>query len=163
MELEAYEIVERLGEDKFSEIFNGLSRKMRTMLESMFTKKRKGRMVSLKSRKKGKGQAVKQVWRGLQDENANQYADEILRAYFFEHRDLLKTALDFFEIPNEDGITNQELTALEQADTETLQKLFDELKSKDFSVLDISLYFVFLKAEHAFDLTEVREIFDVPS
>ncbi len=160
MQLEAYEIIERLGEDKFAAIFNGLTRKMRTMLESMFVKKRKGRLVSLKSRKKDRPQAAKKVWLGLQDESGNQYADEILRAYFFERRELLKTALDFFEIPNEDGITNQELTALEQADAETLRTLFDALVSKEFDPLDIALYLVFLKTEHAFDLAEVREFFE---
>ncbi len=159
MTLEPHEIIDRLDENLFAAIYGGMSRKIRNMFDGLYGKKKKGRLVSLKNRSKNRLEVSRRIQEGLRQPEANQHADEVLRTYFFDRRPLLKAAMDFFEIPNEDGITNVDLTDFEKADSPTLDRLVASLQEGGFEDDDIALYLVFMQAENAQELPITLKFF----
>jgi len=158
MSLKPHHIIERMDETRFSELFSECTRKTRHTLESVFSKKRRGKPVSLKSaldRKTG----VQGVHAGLKLEKHEKYADELIKAYFYERKPLLKIALDFFAIPNEDGITTEELDALVDAPVEKLDELGKQIATAGIAEADYALYLVYLQVKNAFKLSAVLDRF----
>ncbi|RJO66540.1 MAG: hypothetical protein C4523_12185 [Myxococcales bacterium] len=140
-----------ISEAKFEELYGACSRKVRNMLEGMFARKtRSGRMVSIrKGNRKDDALAVRE---GIVASGDEKMAEELFKTWLYEKRPMLKAALDFFAIPNDEGITESELSPLENADVAALEKLVAELESRKFPLEDIAIYLAFMQVK-AFDET----------
>jgi len=159
MDWEYHELLEKIDDDKFVEIYLACSRKIRNMLEGIYLKKRKkGRKVSLKAGK-NKAKAALSVRNGIVDAAEEQMAEEIFKTWLYARRDLLKAALDFFEIENEDGITESDLDDLEQAPVEKLVSLREKLVVDGIELKDLAIYLAFMKVENMQDDPELMSVF----
>jgi len=142
------ELLEKISDEKFAEIYSSCSRKIRNMIEGIYCKKsKKGRKVSLRALKDKSGVSTT-VKNGLILSGDDQTADEIMKTWLYGKRDLLSTALDFFDIKNDDGITEQELDAFEEASKEKLEELTAHLEEKGFELYDIAIYIAYMQPEH---------------
>lgn len=154
-----YEILGKIPDEKFVEIYKACSRKIRNMLEGQFLpKKKKGKKVSLKSIKNRDKNALA-VRDGIVKSEDDQMAAEIVKTWLYSKRELLKDALDYFEIPNEDGITQKDLDPIEGASGETLSSLFAHLQEKGHDPLEIGLYLAFIDVQNLDDVAEFTAIF----
>ncbi len=156
------ELITRIDDDKWIAIYSTCSRKIRNMLEGSYGKKiKKGKRVSLKS---GKDRAIQAlaVRNGLAAANESQMAEEVLKTWLYGQRPLLKAALDFFGIENDDGITEQELTAVEEASAEKLIELTALLKNQGHALEDIAIYLAFVKTKHFNDVPELTGVLKDP-
>lgn len=148
MTLEHSELVGKIRDVKFLEIYNASSRRTRNMLEGMYARKaKKGRMVSIKSGKNKKAIALS-VKTGIHAKGDDQMAEELLKNWLYHKPTLLKAALDFFGIENENGITEQELDPLLEADAETLSSMMDELTGSGHDPEEVAIYLAFHQAEN---------------
>lgn len=159
MDWEYYELLEKIDDDKFLEIYSACSRKIRNMLEGIYLKKRKkGRKVSLRAGKKKVESAIS-VRNGIVEAQEEQMAEEIFKTWFYTKRDLLKAALDFFGIENEDGITESDLDELEQASAEKVTELKTKLLAKGIDLKDLAIYLAFMKVENMKEDSELMSVF----
>lgn len=148
MPLDYAELLGRIDDAKVTEIYGSCSRKIRNMLEGMYGKKaKKGRKVSLKSLKDKDGAALA-VRDGLVAAGEHQTAEELLKTWLLTRRELLKDALDYFQIPHEDGITDAELDVIEKAEAEALTALVNHLTEKGHALQEVSIYLAFLKVQN---------------
>jgi hypothetical protein len=146
--MEYAELLGRIDDEKMMEIYASCSRKIRNMLDGLYGKKvKKGRMVSLKSLKDKSGQALL-VRDGIVATGENQTAEELLKTWLYAKRPMLAAALDFCGIENDDGITDQELDALEKAEPEKLEQLVAHLTGSGYDVKDVAIYLAFLKVQN---------------
>ncbi len=152
----------KLSDDKFMEIYQSCSRKIRNMLEGTYGKKvKKGRRVSLKTGKDKRIQALS-VRDGVVASQDGQMAEELFKTWLYDHRPMLSAALNFFEIPNEDGITEQELDPVVQADTQKLEALLDALIAAGYEMENIALYLAVLQVEHFAEVPRLVEALGAP-
>jgi len=80
-----------------------------------------------------------------EDEEAQQFADELLRVYLMGRRALLGAALDAMGVEHEDGRTDADLDAFAELDEAAAAELADKL-SADHDADDVSLYLRFMGA-----------------
>lgn len=149
----------RIREDKFIEIYFACPRKIRNTLEAKHARKarRRGRRVSLRS-ERNKAKAALQVREGLVKSGDSEMAEEVLKTWLYDKRPMLKEALDFFEIENEDGITGRDIDAFEKAPGEKIEELLDLLSNKGYDVEDIAIYMAFMQAEHFDEVPRLTEV-----
>ncbi len=146
---------------KFVDIYYTSTRKLRNMVEGLYHKKVKkggGRKVSLTS-SKDRVETAASVQHGILAALDEYMAEELLKAWLFTKRTMLVTALDFFGVEHEDGLTDKDLSAFEKADVATLEKLVAELKAKECLVEDIAIYFQFMHIENAMNVAELKKVF----
>jgi len=157
MVLEYPELLSRLDEDKIVEIYSALSRRVRNMLEGQFAKKHhKGLKVSLKSGRERTATALA-VREGIVKEQNGQMAEELFRTWLYGKRDMLKSALDFLGVPNEDGLTTDELTVVEKAEAAKLSELVAYLTGQGYPLIDVAIYLAFLKAENLAECPDLAQ------
>lgn len=164
MSLTAREIIALTRPEKFAEIYSSCSRKIRNLLEGQFARKVKprGKMVSLKSRRDRLAEASA-VQEGLVELGDDKMADEILKTWLYTKRPMLKATLDFFGIPNEEGITEQELDPIEQATAEKLAELVSGLTGLGFSAEDAAIYLACIQAQNAAQVEPLAPFLTLPS
>lgn len=155
------ELYGKLRQEKVIEIYGSCARKIRNMLEGMYHKKsKKKKKVSLKLGRNREA-AMLAVRDGLVAAGDDQMAEEIFKTWLYGKTDMLKKTLDFFEIPNDDGMTEADLDPLEQASTEKIEELLGILVDSPeggFDLEDVAIYLAFMKIEN---ITEVSRISDV--
>ncbi len=162
MAWEHWELLANIREEKFVEIYGACSRKIRNMLESMYGKKaKKGGKVSLKS-SKNRSAAALAVRKGIVAKQDNPMAEELFKTWLYDKRSMLAAALDFFEIPNEDGITDQDLDVFEQATAEKLTALMEALIDRDgFDGEEVAIYMAFMGTLHVEEVPRYRELIGI--
>ena len=142
------QIAAKLSDTMWKDVYGKSSRKVRNMLEGMFTKtkaKKKGGMVSLKSKSRDK--AHLEVRQGLIEEENEQLCEEVFKTWFMAHQSLLEDSLDFFGISHKNGITDEELTPIEEATPEKLSEYISLMQGKGHGVEALSLYLAFVQAK----------------
>ena len=72
-------------------------------------------------------------------------AEEMVRNYLYTKRNLLSDALDFLQVPHEDGLTNENLDFIEELVPEKKDAL-DRHLSANHDRGDVDLYLTFLGA-----------------
>lgn len=66
---------------------------------------------------------------------------ELVRNFLFTRRTLLGDALDFFQVPHDQGLTDQDLDFMEGLEPERASELKSLLGDKGHAAQDIDLYF----------------------
>lgn len=144
------ELLRRVPEARFTEIFLASPKKLR---EEVFRragiKNKGGGAFTLNSNAKTEVR-TQRLYAALQDttEVAPEVAAELIRNYLYTRRDLLAEALDFFEVPHDHGLTNDDLDFLADLALEKAQRLEELLKRKHDPV-DVELYLDFMNIKRA--------------
>ena len=156
-------LIGRIPEEKFAEVYSACPRKIRNYLEGMFAKKirKGGRKVALKTARDRVLEALA-VRDGIQAEGNTQMAEEVLKTWLYTKRPMLKATLDFFGVPNEDGITTKDLDALEKAEPARLDELIDHLAAGGFPLAEVAVYLAFLKVERFAEVPRLVEVLGRP-
>jgi len=157
--MEYQALVGLIPEAKFEQIFHGLQRKTRISLEAAFGKRVKvrGNLFSLKPKL---SVPVLQIRDGIAAEKEKPLAEELLRAYLYKYKPMLKQALDFVNIPNEEGITTEELDPLIKLAADKTDELAKALVAAGHDPENIALYFLYIKMEHALHAGPVRKVLE---
>ncbi|MFO0723760.1 MAG: hypothetical protein U1E65_08270 [Myxococcota bacterium] len=72
--------------------------------------------------------------------------EEVIRNYLYTRRPMLAEALDHFEVPHENGLTDQDISFIETLPTEKKDALRTRLEGK-YDRDDVALYLQFMKIE----------------
>lgn len=104
-----------------------------------------GGAFSLKSGSKTEAR-VKRLQEGLAGplEISDELLEELLRNYLYTRRALLGEALDFLEVPHEEGLTDEDLDFVEKLEPERATRLRDVL-CRSHEARDVDLYLRFMK------------------
>ncbi len=156
------QIAAKLSDEMWKAVYGKSSRKVRNMLEGMFSKakgksKKKGGMVSLKS--KNRDRAHLEVRQGMLEEENEQLCEEVFKTWFMAHQSLLEDSLDYFGIAHKNGITDDELTAIEEATAEKLNEFLSHMEEKGHKLEEVSLYLAFVQAENLTKSDKAMDIF----
>ncbi len=154
-------LVGMIDPEKFEDLYFSSQRKLRNMLEGMYHKKiRKGsgRKVSL-NKTKNRTETALAVQQGILMNIDEYMSEELLKAWLYSKREMLKTSLDFFKIENEDGLTEKDLDAFEKAEIAKLDELVDALLKIEFKIEDIAIYFQFMHIEKALEVERIKQVF----
>lgn len=143
----ARELLTSLETERFSEIFLASPKKFR---EEVFRragiKAKGGGAFQLSASPKNSVRIQKLVEALGGDDGAGvdeEVLSEVIRNYLYTRREMLALALDHFKIPNDNGLTDEDLTFIEDLkaeDTEALKKLLLD----KFSQPDVELYLAFM-------------------
>jgi|GEM_PF-656324 len=154
-------LIGMIDPEKFVDIYYTSTRKLRNMVEGLYHKKIKkgsGRKVSLTSTK-DRVEIANSVQHGILAAMDEYMGEELLKAWLYTKRPMLTTALDFFGVEHEDGLTDKDLSAFEKAEVETLEKLIKELQAKECLIEDIAIYFQFMHIDNALKVAAIKKVF----
>ena len=145
------QIVRDMGEAKFQEVFGVSIRKAReTYLARHNIKAPKSVRKSLRAGAKNEARVVA-LYGHLKAVDDDQMVEEILRTWLLSRRDILGAALDYLEIPHDNGLTESDdvdkLSSLSVDELKPLVKALAETASTD----DIQIYLRFMGAENVAD------------
>jgi len=85
---------------------------------------------------------------GINLEQLDKLCEELIRAWLFTKRDLLKATLDYLKIPNDNGLVEIELDFFEKLSKQEAQDLVAYLTAQGFEKEHISIYLNFVKVPH---------------
>ena len=145
------QIVREMSESKFQEVFAVSIRKAReTYLGRHNIKAPKSVKKSLRAGAKNEAR-VQALYALLKTVDDEQMVEEILRTWLLSRRDILGAALDYLEIPHDNGLTESDdvdrLTTLSLDELKPLVTALAETASQD----DISIYLRFMGAQNVSD------------
>ncbi len=140
------EFIRAVSYEKFLEIYTLAPRKSRAIIAKRVgvKKKTKGFISGMKDRN---DKLVHDIYDSMLEHNDHQLAEQLIRNFLYNKRPMLKVALDYMHIPNDDGLTEGELDAFEKLSAEEAAKLQATLKA-DFPAEDVYLYLRFLNVPH---------------
>jgi len=130
----------------FDEVMAASPRKVREMLFSKLGIKTK-KTFSLKAFSERKSDQNRQLHQALIKTASKREADickELIRAWLYTKRPLLKSTLDFLGVPNDDGLVEVEPEFFKELSKEKVKSLVDHLK-KSFPKEEINLYLRFVE------------------
>ncbi|MBK6688252.1 MAG: hypothetical protein IPG45_27500 [Deltaproteobacteria bacterium] len=139
------ELLRRVPEDRFHQIVLSSPKKFR---EEVFRragiKNKGGGAFSLTSNAKTEVRSQR-LYAALQEETevTPEIAAELIRNYLYTRRDLLAEALDYFQVPHDHGLTNDDLDFMADLAVDKAQRLEELLKRKHDPV-DVELYLDFM-------------------
>ena len=154
--MELYQIVDKVPGTIASEIFASLNHKQRRVYIGRYQPRKSTKFVSLKSKTE---LDIPVVLSAMAKAKENLPVEELLRSWFLsKKRDFLATALDFADIPNQDGVTDNELDAITKAPLKNLAALVNHLRDKGFSLEETVLYLITIGCENFAYIKEFRDI-----
>lgn len=80
-------------------------------------------------------------------EISDEVLTEIVRNHLYLKRSMLADALNHLDVPNDNGLTDQELDFVQELSEDAIERLEDVLVKAGHSYKDITLYLVFLGAK----------------
>lgn len=148
--LSPIEVLTQLAPDTFAKVVSASPRKFR---EEIFrragVRTKRGASFSLKSNSKNEIR-IQKLQRALEDgaDVGENLLEELIRNYLYTRRSMLGDALDFFDVPHDDGLTDSELEFLDDLDIDKGKELRDLLLSKHDDA-DVDLYLNFMNIQYA--------------
>lgn len=135
----ASEILGALSVERLREVVEAAPRKAR---EELFRKagiRAKGSAFSLRSQDKAERMArlKAKLEQGAVEVDA---AEEVLRSYLGQRPELLGDALDHFEVPHQQGMTDADLDFMEKLAPNRVQAFWRFLQGRGHADADIELY-----------------------
>lgn len=140
------DFIKAVSYEKFQEIYSLAPRASRQIIAKRcgVKKNTKGSIAGMKERNE---KLIKDIYDAMLLHNDHQLAEQLIRNWLYNKRPMLKAALDYMNIPNEDGLTENDLDAFETMNEEECKKLQDTL-AKDFPAEDVYIYLKFLNVPH---------------
>lgn len=133
-----------MSPDRFSEVVNASPRKLREELyRRLGVKAKKNSSFSLK--KAEDDDRAKKLFAALQNGEpvADEVLEELIRNYLYIRRELLADALDHFQVPHQNGLTDEEIDFLSELPKEKSTELRKLLLAKH-QPQDVELYFAYM-------------------
>lgn len=130
--------------DRFSEVVGASPRKIREELyRRLGVKAKKSSAFAIK--KSEDDDRAKKLLAAIQNGEsvADEVLEELIRNYLYVKRDMLGDALDHFQIPHENGLTDEEIDFLSELPKEKSAELKKLLLAKH-SPADVELYFAYM-------------------
>jgi methyltransferase-like protein len=124
------EILGRISPETFSDILSVSPRKVRESLYSHYGIKSKAKKI-MTSVKEKKEQRIQNLFSALQTAtNAKEldFLKELFRNWLFHQRPMLKSALDFLNVPNDFGLVEVETDFFKELDDKKVKELITHLK-----------------------------------
>ena len=138
-------LLREIPEDKFKDIFTHSPKQVReTIFDRLAIKKKAANTRKFTKPGEKNEERLRELHTRLMAEDDDEVADELLRNYFLKRRELLADALNFLEIPNDNGLTDQELDKFEKLSAAEAEKLVKLLNEKH-DAFDVMLYLKFMK------------------
>jgi hypothetical protein len=138
------EILRTMSPDRFTEVVSASPRKVREELyRRLGLKPKKNSAFALKKAEDDdrSGRLLAAIQNG--EAVADEVLEELIRSYLSFRRELLADALDHFEIPHENGLTDQEIDFLSELPKDKATALRKLLLSKH-QPADVDLYFAYM-------------------
>ncbi|MCK6545814.1 hypothetical protein L6R52_08095 [Myxococcota bacterium] len=138
------ELVAQLDTERFHLLISASPKKFREEIFRRAGIKAKGDVFSLKS--SGKNEVRTQKLHSALKEGLDlgeNVVEELIRNYLFTLRPMLADALDHFDVPHDNGLTDHELDFIEKLDPAKGRELRDKLAAK-YDGHDVDLYFGFM-------------------
>tara|TARA_Y100001934_G_C12133533_1_gene669007 strand:- start:37 stop:543 length:507 start_codon:yes stop_codon:yes gene_type:complete len=139
------QLVSNMSEEVFAEVIQASPRKIRETLFGRMgikAKKRVGVKVHGKLEDRTKKLHVKLKQGSSAQES--ELCQELARNWLFTQRDLLKKTLDYLEVPNDNGLIDEDPVFFQEMDLEKTVALLNHLKA-DFSLEVIAIYLRFVE------------------
>ena len=139
------ELLSTMSESYFTEVVAASPKKFREeVFRRVGIKSKTGGAFSLATNKKNEVR-IKRLFQALQEGAAleDPVAEELIRNYLYTRRTLLADALDFFEVPHDNGLTDADLDFMAKLEKEKAAELRDRL-AKAHPEADVDLYLRFM-------------------
>ena len=148
--MDSVEIIRGMSEETFTEVVNTSPRKVRETLYARMGIKGKKKKIGLRVHAKAEDRALKLLERlkNAASENEIELCTELLRNWLYHQRPMLKATLDFLDVPNDNGLTEQETDFFETLEEAKVKQLVSHLKETGFSVDHIATYLYFVNVPH---------------
>jgi hypothetical protein len=140
------ELVSHISFATFSEVISISPRKVRESLYSHYNIKAKGG-ISLSALKEKKDQKIRKLHDVLKDAGnpkEQEFIKELFRNWLFHKRPMLKAALDFLKVENDNGLIEIEPTFFKELKADEAKALVVHLKP-NFPADDILIYLTFME------------------
>lgn len=138
------ELLAQLDTDRFGDVLNASPKKFREELFRRAGIHVKSNAFSIKSTGKNEVRTQKMhtaLKNGMEIEQ--QVAEELIRNYLYTRRPMLADALDYFKVPHDNGLTDEDLAFIEKLEPEKGKELKSLLAAKHDN-RDVELYFAFM-------------------
>lgn len=141
-------IISRASEDTFSEMIQLSPRKIREAMYSQFGIK--GKTSLLKRLQQNRDDRVFKLRERLVSSVSKQESElckELIRNWLYTKRPMLKAALDFLHVPNEDGLVDEEPDFFEKLSDSQVKELVSHLK-REYKEDHVEIYLRFMGTPH---------------
>ena len=132
--MDSVQIIREMSQETFQDVVQTSPRKVRETLYARMGIKGKKKKVGLRVHAKAQDRA-NQLFERLQNADSDKEVElcsELVRNWLYHQRPMLKTALDFLEVPNDNGLTEQETDFFESLEKEKCL-LVQHLKDNGFA------------------------------
>lgn len=144
--MDSVQIIRGMSQETFRDVMHTSPRKVRETLYARMGIKGKKKKVGLRVHAKAEERA-NQLFDRLQSgdsEKEVELCSELVRNWLYHQRPMLKAALDFLEIPNDNGLTEKETDFFENLEEEKVKALVAHLKEGGFATDHITTYLRFV-------------------
>lgn len=141
------EILARMSPERFQEVMAASPKKFREEVYKHAGIRKKGGAFSLASAKSE--ERTERLGSILREgvELPEDLVEEIIRNYLYTRRPLLADALDFFEVPHTEGLTDADIGFMEKLGPERGRELKKKLLERHDG-RDVDLYLTFMCIKH---------------
>jgi len=142
-------ITASMNETTFAEMVSCSSRQIREILFSQMNIKPKKKSLSLKVHEK-RDERVRRLHERLKTAAGKKESDicrELIRTWLYTKRPMLKSALDFLGIENEDGLVSIETDFFNNLSADKVKALKEHLE-KSFPLEHALIYLQFMEVPH---------------
>ena len=145
-------IFERMSQETFEEVIGKSPRSVREVLFSRFAIKAKAKigLKNIAAKKRERARKLHDRLKLAGGEKEQEVGCELIRNWLFSHRAMLKSALDFLGIANDDGLVEEETDFFSQLSKEKIKELVLHL-GKSFPPEEIEIYLMFVEVPHLDD------------
>jgi hypothetical protein len=143
-------LVADLSPDTFQDVVNASPRRIRETLFGRLGIKAKKKKVGLKVHAKleERTQKLHERLREGQSKQEDDLCEELLRNWLYNQRELLKATLDFLEVPNDNGLIDEEPTFFQELEAEKVKALVENLRGAGYPDEHITIYLRFVETPH---------------
>ncbi len=141
----AVEILREMNAERFHDVLSASPKIFREELFRRAGIKVKRKVTTLKSRNKNKLRAEK-LLASLRDGNEidGEVLDEVIRNYLYTRRTILIDAMEHFDVPHDEGLTDEDLTFIDELSEDKSTEVRELLAAKHGDE-DVVLYLRFMK------------------
>ncbi len=131
--MDAILITAQMSEDTFSDVLSASSRKVREILYSKLGIKAQAKKNHLVSARNKRDERARKLHERLGKGKTKQEADvclELIRNWLMTKRPMLKSALDFLQVPNDNGLVDTETDFFKNLSEEQVKSLLKYLNEQ---------------------------------
>ena len=135
-----------MSHETFSEIMAVSPRQVREVLYSQFGIKSKSKSLlkNLQQKKQERINKLHECLKNCKSKKEVELCNELIRNWLYTKRSMLKSALDFLGVPNDNGLIDTEPTLFTELSEEKAKSLFEHLTA-DYPKEHVYIYLRFMQ------------------